>query len=159
MTRSITRQHVRRAADMPRGRGVSTEQSGQAELLNPPHLARAHARWHRSLACLPALLPQALSLSPRADWERAAAERCAHRYWFNYRHAANIFSLYHSVKRLGIPDERIIAMNADDFACNPRNPFPGKARPPQTCLPASLASFAPPALQQPARYLQGTGVG
>jgi hypothetical protein len=48
------------------------------------------------------------------------------RYWFNYRHAANVFSLYHSIKKLGIPDERIIAMDADDFACNPRNPFPSK---------------------------------
>eukprot|EP00892_Ulva_mutabilis_P004833 jgi/Ulvmu1/2721/UM014_0178.1 len=47
------------------------------------------------------------------------------RYWFNYRHASNVFSLYHTIKRLGIPDDRIIAMNADDFACNPRNPFAG----------------------------------
>ena len=53
--------------------------------------------------------------------------RCvARRYWFNYRHASNIFSLYHSIKKLGIPDERIIAMDADDFACNPRNPFPAQ---------------------------------
>ena len=50
------------------------------------------------------------------------------RYWFNYRHASNVFSLYHSIKRLGIPDERIIAMSADDFACSPRNPFPSKVR-------------------------------
>lgn len=26
------------------------------------------------------------------------------RFWFNYRHAANVLSIYRSVKRLGIPD-------------------------------------------------------
>jgi phosphatidylinositol glycan class K len=32
---------------------------------------------------------------------------------------------YRTVKRLGIPDERIILMLADDAACNPRNMFAG----------------------------------
>lgn len=32
---------------------------------------------------------------------------CSSRYWFNYRHVANVLSLYHSVKRLGIPDRFI----------------------------------------------------
>lgn len=31
---------------------------------------------------------------------------------------------YRTVKRLGIPDSRIILMLADDVACNPRNGFP-----------------------------------
>lgn len=30
------------------------------------------------------------------------------------------------MKRLGIPDERIILMLADDIACNPRNKYPAK---------------------------------
>lgn len=47
------------------------------------------------------------------------------RYWFNYRHIANTLSLYRTVKRLGIPDERIVLMLADDVACNARNPLPG----------------------------------
>ncbi|XP_018320138.1 putative GPI-anchor transamidase [Agrilus planipennis] len=46
------------------------------------------------------------------------------RFWFNYRHIANVLSIYHSVKRLGIPDSQIILMLADDMACNPRNPRP-----------------------------------
>jgi len=49
------------------------------------------------------------------------------RFWFNYRHVANVLSIYRSVKRLGIPDfsdSRIILMVADDMACNPRNPTP-----------------------------------
>ncbi|CAG0920587.1 unnamed protein product [Notodromas monacha] len=46
------------------------------------------------------------------------------RFWFNYRHVANVLSVYRSVKRLGIPDSRIILMIADDMACNPRNPSP-----------------------------------
>lgn len=49
---------------------------------------------------------------------------CSSRYWFNYRHVANVLSIYRSVKRLGIPDSNIILMLADDMACNPRNPIP-----------------------------------
>ena len=49
---------------------------------------------------------------------------CTSRYWFNYRHVANVLSLYRSVKRLGIPDSRIIMMLADDMPCNARNPRP-----------------------------------
>jgi len=48
----------------------------------------------------------------------------ASRFWFNYRHVANVLSMYRSVKRLGIPDSQIILMVADDMACNPRNPHP-----------------------------------
>ncbi|KAF2758409.1 glycosylphosphatidylinositol transamidase [Pseudovirgaria hyperparasitica] len=47
------------------------------------------------------------------------------RFWFNYRHLANVLSLYRTVKRLGIPDSQIILMLPDDMACNPRNVFPG----------------------------------
>lgn len=46
------------------------------------------------------------------------------RFWFNYRHVANVLSIYRSVKRLGIPDSQIILMIAEDMACNPRNPRP-----------------------------------
>lgn len=49
---------------------------------------------------------------------------CSSRYWFNYRHVANVLSMYRSVKRLGIPDSRIILMLSDDMACNSRNPKP-----------------------------------
>ena len=48
------------------------------------------------------------------------------KFWFNYRHMANSFSIYHTIKRLGIPDEHIILMMADDVACNTRNPFPAQ---------------------------------
>ncbi|XP_015758592.1 PREDICTED: GPI-anchor transamidase-like [Acropora digitifera] len=51
---------------------------------------------------------------------------CTSRFWFNYRHVANVLSMYRSVKRLGIPDSHIIVMLADDMACNARNPRPGK---------------------------------
>lgn len=46
------------------------------------------------------------------------------RFWFNYRHVANVLSIYRSVKRLGIPDSQIILMVADDMPCNLRNPRP-----------------------------------
>jgi len=48
------------------------------------------------------------------------------RYWFNYRHEANTLSIYHTVKRLGIPDSQIILMLADDMPCNARNTYPGE---------------------------------
>lgn len=47
------------------------------------------------------------------------------RFWFNYRHMANVLSFYRTVKRLGIPDDQIIMMLSDDVACDPRNAFPG----------------------------------
>lgn len=47
------------------------------------------------------------------------------RFWFNYRHPSNSLSVYHAIKRLGIPDNQIILMIADDVACNPRNVEPG----------------------------------
>lgn len=52
------------------------------------------------------------------------AKVCTSRFWFNYRHIANVLSMYHTVKRFGIPDSQIIVMLADDVACNPRNKFP-----------------------------------
>lgn len=51
---------------------------------------------------------------------------CTSRYWFNYRHMANTLSLYRTVKRLGIPDDHIILMLADDVACNARNARPAQ---------------------------------
>ncbi|KAF8317658.1 hypothetical protein DL93DRAFT_2042420, partial [Clavulina sp. PMI_390] len=48
---------------------------------------------------------------------------CSSRYWFNYRHIANVLGMYRTVKRLGMPDSNIILMLADDMACNPRNKF------------------------------------
>ena len=47
------------------------------------------------------------------------------RFWFNYRHMANVLSVYRTVKRLGIPDSQIILMLSDDVSCNSRNLFPG----------------------------------
>lgn len=46
-------------------------------------------------------------------------------YWFNYRHAANVLSIYRSIKRLGIDDSHIILMLAGDIPCDARNPWPG----------------------------------
>ena len=45
-------------------------------------------------------------------------------FWLNYRHESNVLALYRTIKRLGIDDSHVIFMNADDFACNQRNPFP-----------------------------------
>merc|ERR1719384_766710 len=52
----------------------------------------------------------------------------ASRYWFNYRHIANTLSIYHSIKRMGIPDSQIILMIADDMACDSRNIYKAKMK-------------------------------
>ncbi|KAK9093242.1 hypothetical protein Syun_028153 [Stephania yunnanensis] len=66
------------------------------------------------------------SSSPTAHTNNWAVLVCTSRFWFNYRHMANTLSLYRTVKRLGIPDERIILMLADDMACNARNKYPAQ---------------------------------
>ncbi|GMH72615.1 hypothetical protein TrRE_jg3011 [Triparma retinervis] len=48
------------------------------------------------------------------------------RYYFNYRHASNALSVYHTVKSLGVQDEDIVLMLADDMPCNSRNPAPSE---------------------------------
>ncbi|KAK3390081.1 gpi-anchor transamidase-like protein [Podospora didyma] len=78
---------------------------------------------------LPALLAAAL-LAPAVLVEAEHTSNwavlvCTSRFWFNYRHLANVLSIYRTVKRLGIPDSQIILMLPDDMACNPRNAFPG----------------------------------
>ena len=35
------------------------------------------------------------------------------RFWFNYRHVANVLSVYRSVKRLGIPDSQVAPSDAN----------------------------------------------
>lgn len=48
------------------------------------------------------------------------------RYWHNYRHGSNVMSVYQAARSLGkVPDERIILMLAESYACDPRNPLPG----------------------------------
>lgn len=76
---------------------------------------------------LPLLLPvttvSATTTAPHtSNW---AVLISTSRFWFNYRHLANVLSLYRTVKRLGIPDSQILLLLPDDMACNPRNAFPG----------------------------------
>jgi phosphatidylinositol glycan class K len=72
-----------------------------------------------------ALLALFLALTSATHTSNWAVLVSTSRFWFNYRHLANVLSLYRTVKRLGIPDSQIILMLPDDMACNPRNSFPG----------------------------------
>ncbi|CAA6655135.1 unnamed protein product [Spirodela intermedia] len=72
------------------------------------------------------LHPQSSHASSAMHNNNWAVLVCTSRFWFNYRHMANTLSLYRTVKRLGIPDERIILMLADDMACNARNNYPAQ---------------------------------
>ncbi|TAQ86459.1 hypothetical protein B7494_g5211 [Chlorociboria aeruginascens] len=74
------------------------------------------------LALASVLAPIPTSAEHTSNW---AVLVSTSRFWFNYRHLANVLSLYRTVKRLGIPDSQIILMLPDDMACNPRNAFPG----------------------------------
>ncbi|PYH96685.1 cell division control protein 45 [Aspergillus ellipticus CBS 707.79] len=88
-------------------------------------MSTAFAGLLRVLPLLPLLL---LLLTASASSEHTsnwAVLVSTSRFWFNYRHLANVLSLYRTVKRLGIPDSQIILMLPDDMACNPRNAFPG----------------------------------
>ncbi|KAK4188776.1 gpi-anchor transamidase [Podospora australis] len=81
-----------------------------------------------SVLRLPALIAAALLAPAFVEAEHTsnwAVLVCTSRFWFNYRHLANVLSIYRTVKRLGIPDSQIILMLPDDMACNPRNAFPG----------------------------------
>jgi len=49
----------------------------------------------------------------------------ASRYWFNYRHASGALTAYDLVRRLGVPDDRVLLFLAEDPAWDGRNPFPG----------------------------------
>lgn len=68
------------------------------------------------------ILPLLTAATHTSNW---AVLVSTSRFWFNYRHLANVLSFYRTVKRLGIPDNQIILMLPDDMACNPRNTFPG----------------------------------
>ncbi|KAG6006419.1 glycosylphosphatidylinositol anchor biosynthesis [Claviceps maximensis] len=83
--------------------------------LSSLHLAAA-------LAVALALFASTVVCEHTSNW---AVLVCTSRFWFNYRHLANVLSIYRTVKRLGIPDSQIILMLPDDMACNPRNAFPG----------------------------------
>ncbi len=48
------------------------------------------------------------------------------KFYFNYRHTGNTLSIYQHLKKMGVPDDRIILMLPENHACNPRNPFPGQ---------------------------------
>ncbi|OAY85470.1 putative GPI-anchor transamidase [Ananas comosus] len=78
------------------------------------------------LICAPSPSSSSSSSSSSMHNNNWAVLVCTSRFWFNYRHMANTLSLYRTVKRLGIPDERIILMLADDMACNARNTYPAQ---------------------------------
>jgi ABC-type branched-subunit amino acid transport system substrate-binding protein/glycosylphosphatidylinositol transamidase (GPIT) subunit GPI8 len=48
--------------------------------------------------------------------------------WDNYRHQADVYAQYQTLRANGVPDERIIVIAADDLADNPNNPEPGVIR-------------------------------
>ena len=68
--------------------------------------------------CVPVAVAGRAGAAPSNNW---AVLVCTSRFWFNYRHVANTLAMYHTVKRLGIPDSQIILMLADDMPCNARN--------------------------------------
>jgi len=48
----------------------------------------------------------------------------ASKFWFNYRHTANLLMTYQTLKRFGLDDDHIILMSTDPVPCNARNPLP-----------------------------------
>lgn len=50
----------------------------------------------------------------------------ASRYFINYRHSVNSLEMYHTLRSHGMPDSRIILMQAEMPANNARNPYPAQ---------------------------------
>ena len=48
------------------------------------------------------------------------------KYFLNYRHTVNTMGIYYALRRLGLPDSRIILMQADCSTCDPRMIRPGR---------------------------------
>ena len=48
--------------------------------------------------------------------------------WKNYRHQADILSVYQMIRERGYPDDYIILIMEDDLAQNPKNPFKGEVK-------------------------------
>jgi ABC-type branched-subunit amino acid transport system substrate-binding protein/glycosylphosphatidylinositol transamidase (GPIT) subunit GPI8 len=48
--------------------------------------------------------------------------------WDNYRHQADVLAFYQSLRKQGVPDERIILVMDGDLPFNSRNPEPGVVR-------------------------------
>jgi len=46
--------------------------------------------------------------------------------WSNYRHQADVCHAYHAIHDMGVPEDHIIVMMADDIAYNEKNPLPGR---------------------------------
>jgi phosphatidylinositol glycan class K len=83
----------------------------------------------------PPLLAFLLALAALGAPRRAAAGAdtwavlaSTSRQWLNYRHAANALAVHGALRRLGIPERRIVLMLADCPACDARNPAPGVLR-------------------------------
>ncbi|CAH8503769.1 unnamed protein product [Schistosoma margrebowiei] len=80
--------------------------------------------WLDFCYCIFSVLLSSISLSYGRHTSNWAVLVDTSRFWFNYRHISNVLSIYRSIKRLGIPDSRIILMVADDASCSSRNPRP-----------------------------------
>lgn len=78
------------------------------------------------LAAPTATHPQPPLPTPSNHTSNWAVLVCTSRYWFNYRHMANTLSFYRTVRRMGIPDDRIVLMLGDDAACSPRSRYPAQ---------------------------------
>lgn len=48
--------------------------------------------------------------------------------WENYRHQADVLSVYRMLREAGYPDDHIILIMEDDIARNAKNPTPGEVR-------------------------------
>src|ERR1700760_2088338 len=92
---------------------------------NTTHLNAAFQSNKMQISTLLALTAMVLGAAVSEHTSNWAVLVSTSRFWFNYRHLANVLSMYRTVKRLGIPDSQIILMLPDDMACNARNVFPG----------------------------------
>jgi len=85
------------------------------------------------VVCAWAILPSALlgtAMAEELPLEKQESDTWAvivnaSSYFLNYRHTVNAMVLYHALKRLGLPDSRIVLMHADCATCDARMVEPG----------------------------------
>jgi hypothetical protein len=114
----------------------------RAALALPPALPLPLLLLLLLLVCARSSGGQIVNVTQTRDWRSTASEHFSRGssthssnwaiiastsiFWYNYRHTANALAVYRAVKGMGLDDDHIILMLADDHACNPRNAFQGQ---------------------------------
>lgn len=86
------------------------------------------ASWNWQARNLQTILDQNVNISYKPLKDRYAILVQGSNEWKNYRHQADVLSMYQLLKKKGWDDDHIILILSDDIANNPKNKYPGEVR-------------------------------